>query len=78
VVVVDDDNSLQADSQPKSAFITRLLTALLKSKFILKFSFLREWNKGHWVIEDKFDPVHVECMEDIASLKFLATQSQEC
>ena len=78
VVVVDDDNSLQADSQPKSAFVTWLLTALLKSKFILKFSFLREWNKGHWVIEDKFDPVHVECMEDIASLKFLATQSQEC
>ena len=34
--------------------------ALPKGEFILKIKYLRERDRGKWVIEDKFDPVRTE------------------
>ncbi|MEW8689106.1 MAG: hypothetical protein AB2556_25070 [Candidatus Thiodiazotropha sp.] len=38
----------------------RLLDSLPEGEFILKLKFLREQNKGNWMVEDKFVPARVE------------------
>jgi len=48
------------DAQLTDDRAAELLKALPKGEFILKIKFLRERDRGNWVIEDKFDPVRTE------------------
>ena len=54
-------SQLVLDARMTDTRSARLLAALPDgAKFMLKVKFLREWNEGYWVVEDKFDPVHAE------------------